>query len=241
MYFNPQDHYFKQAKKEWYKARSAFKLDEIDKKYHIFDNKIKTVMDIGCAPWSRLQYTHDKLSVNAKKMRKGASSAQRAVSSSNVSQDNNVWQNTENDTQSVTEISKKEPYTIVGFDIKDVDLKLPWLYTYNQDIQDTETIKSLIAQHGVTKFDAIISDMAPNTIGFRDIDAMRSIELLRMTLPLYEQFLKEWGKAVIKIFMWPGFDEFVADFKKLVWGKNVKTYKPPAVRKESKEIYIVKY
>lgn len=215
MYFNPQDHYFKQAKKEWYKARSAFKLDEIDKKYHIFDDKTRTVMDIGCAPGSRLQYTYDMLSRNTKKMRQNASSA--------------LWADI------------RESYTIVGFDIKDVDLNLPWVYTYNQDIQDTETIKSLIAQHGVRKFDAIISDMAPNTIGFKDIDAMRSIELLRMTLPLYAQFLREWGKAVIKIFMGPWFDEFVADFKKLVGGKNVKTYKPPAVRKESKEIYIVKY
>jgi 23S rRNA U2552 (ribose-2'-O)-methylase RlmE/FtsJ len=64
------------------------------------------------------------------------------------------------------------------------------VYTYNQDIQDTEKVRELIGQHGVKQFDAIISDMAPNTIGFRDIDAMRSIELLRMTLPLYEHFLK---------------------------------------------------
>ncbi len=216
MYFNPQDHYFKEAKKAWYKARSAFKLDEIDQKFHIFDDKIKTVMDIGCAPGSRLQYSHDILSYNAEKMHsKNASSAQRAD-----------W---------------REPYTIVGFDIKDVDLNLPWVYTYNQDIQDTEAIKAVIAQHGIRKFDAIISDMAPNTIGVKDIDAMRSVELLRMTLPLYEQFLKEGGKAVIKIFMWPWFDEFISDFKKLVGGKNVKTFKPQAVRKESKEIYIVKY
>jgi len=31
-----QDHYFKQAKKEGYVARSAFKLDEIDEKFKLF-------------------------------------------------------------------------------------------------------------------------------------------------------------------------------------------------------------
>ena len=41
--------------------------------------------------------------------------------------------------------------------------------------------------------------------------------------------------------MWPWFEEFIADFKKVVWSKNVKTFKPKAVRKESKEIYIVKF
>lgn len=49
-YFNPQDHYFREAKKHGYKARSAFKLEEIDQKYRIFDAKVKTVLDIGCAP-----------------------------------------------------------------------------------------------------------------------------------------------------------------------------------------------
>jgi 23S rRNA U2552 (ribose-2'-O)-methylase RlmE/FtsJ len=45
-----------------------------------------------------------------------------------------------------------------------VKLDLPYTYTYNQDIQDTAKIKEIIATHGVQKFDAIISDMAPNTI-----------------------------------------------------------------------------
>lgn len=199
MYFNPQDHYFKKAKKQWLVARSAFKLEEIDAKYRIFDKNVKSVMDIGCAPGSWLQYVQQK------------STAHKAQT------------------------------TVIWFDIKDVKLDLPNVFTYNQDIQDTDTIRTIIGSHGIKKFDVIISDMAPNTIGFRDIDAMRSIELLRMTLPLYEQFLKEWGKCVIKIFMGPGFEEFIADFKKVVGSKNVKTFKPQAVRKESKEIYIVKF
>jgi 23S rRNA (uridine2552-2'-O)-methyltransferase len=70
---------------------------------------------------------------------------------------------------------------------------------------------------------------------------MRSVELLRTTLPLYEHFLKPGGKAVIKIFMGPGFEEFLRDFKKIVGSKNVKVYKPAACRKESKETFIVKW
>jgi 23S rRNA (uridine2552-2'-O)-methyltransferase len=54
--FNVQDHYFKQAKKEGYKARSVFKLEEIQNKFHLFDKHTKTIMDIGCAPGSRIQY-----------------------------------------------------------------------------------------------------------------------------------------------------------------------------------------
>jgi len=60
--FNPQDFYFKKAKKEGYKARSVFKLEEIDKKYKFFPkNKPVNVLDIGCAPGSWIQYI-DKVS-----------------------------------------------------------------------------------------------------------------------------------------------------------------------------------
>jgi 23S rRNA U2552 (ribose-2'-O)-methylase RlmE/FtsJ len=43
-------------------------------------------------------------------------------------------------------------------------LDLPNIYTYNQDIQDTDKIRAIIAEHNIKKFDVIISDMAPNTI-----------------------------------------------------------------------------
>ncbi len=54
--FNPQDHYFHKAKQDGYLARSAYKLEEIDKKFGIFWPKKKSVLDIGCAPGSRVQY-----------------------------------------------------------------------------------------------------------------------------------------------------------------------------------------
>jgi 23S rRNA (uridine2552-2'-O)-methyltransferase len=55
MAFNPQDHYFKKAKKEGFLARSAYKLGEIQKKYRILKPNQK-VLDLGCAPgaWSQV-------------------------------------------------------------------------------------------------------------------------------------------------------------------------------------------
>lgn len=61
MKYEFQDHYFNLAKKEWYVARSAYKLQEIDDKFHLFNKETKTVIDIGCAPGSRCQYTDRKL------------------------------------------------------------------------------------------------------------------------------------------------------------------------------------
>jgi len=50
-----KDAFFKKAKKEGYFARSIYKLQEIDKKYHIFKKQDK-VLDLGSSPGSWLQY-----------------------------------------------------------------------------------------------------------------------------------------------------------------------------------------
>lgn len=198
--FNVQDHYFKQAKKEWYKARSAFKLEEIQEKFHLFDKHTKTIMDIGCAPWSWIQYVVNFMNKN-----------------------------------------KITDYKILGVDIQDVNLNLPGVKTYKADIQDVEHIKEILAENKIEKVDVIQSDMAPNTIGVKDVDAMRLFELLEYVKPILKNLLKPDGKFVIKLFMGPWFEEFIKEMKDLFGGKHIKTLKPKSCRKESKEIYIVKF
>jgi 23S rRNA (uridine2552-2'-O)-methyltransferase len=55
MAYNPKDHYFKLAKKEGFLARSAYKLDEIQKKWKLIRPNAK-VLDLGCSPgsWSQI-------------------------------------------------------------------------------------------------------------------------------------------------------------------------------------------
>ena len=50
-----RDHYFLKARKEGYAARSAFKLEEMDRKFRLL-NRGQRVLDLGCAPGSWLQY-----------------------------------------------------------------------------------------------------------------------------------------------------------------------------------------
>src|SRR5262249_40145646 len=55
-----QDHYFKQAKQQGYAARSAFKLEEIDKRQRLLKLGMH-VLDLGCAPGSWTQYAAERV------------------------------------------------------------------------------------------------------------------------------------------------------------------------------------
>jgi 23S rRNA (uridine2552-2'-O)-methyltransferase len=56
----PKDEKYFEAKKRGFVARSALKLEELDKKFKIF-KKDQKVLDLGCAPGSWLQYAAQKV------------------------------------------------------------------------------------------------------------------------------------------------------------------------------------
>lgn len=197
--YDPYDFYFKKAKKTWYKARSIFKLEEIQDKFHIFDKNTKKVLDIWCAPGSWMQYTSNLL----KKL-------------------------------------KVTDFSLLWFDIKEVDVNILGVETFVQDVTDIIKMKEILESKWFEKVDLIQSDMAPNTVWVKNIDAIRSIWLLEETLRLYKEVLKPEWKFAIKVFMWPGFDEFVNDLKKHFGAKHIKVFKPKSCRSESKETYVVK-
>lgn len=63
--FTLHDFYFSKAKAEGFKARSIFKLEEIDQSIKVIKpNSI--VLDLGCAPGSWLQYVAKKLDKNGR-------------------------------------------------------------------------------------------------------------------------------------------------------------------------------
>ncbi len=55
MKYQPQDHYFQKAKQEGYRARSVYKLEAIQDRFHLL-RPGQHVLDLGAAPGSFLQY-----------------------------------------------------------------------------------------------------------------------------------------------------------------------------------------
>ncbi len=60
MSYKIQDHYFKKAKELGFKARSVFKLEEIDQRFKLLKSGMQ-VLDLGAAPGSWSQYTSQKI------------------------------------------------------------------------------------------------------------------------------------------------------------------------------------
>ena len=86
------------------------------------------------------------------------------------------------------------------------------------------------------KVDVIISDMAANTSGNKNLDSYRTGELCLKAMDLAQKILNKNGVFLSKLFMGSIFVEIHKKANK--YFKKVVKYKPLSSKRESKEIYI---
>ena len=183
-----RDIYVRQSKVDGYRARSVYKLIEIDKKFKIFKNGM-FILDIGASPGSWSQYV-SKTIKNSK---------------------------------------------IISIDLKDLSpidngIHIKGDFT-EPDIQ--EKIKENLTK----EFDVVMSDMAVNTTGVKNLDSIQTGELCKEAMIFSKKVISSKGYFISKIFMGSTFNEIVALGKKIF--REVKVFKPLSSRKESKESFIV--
>ena len=183
-----RDIYVRQSKVDGYRARSVYKLMEIDEKFKIFKGGM-SVVDIGAAPGSWSQY--------------------------------------------VSKVVKSGK--IISVDLKEIQ-RIPNIIQIKGDFTEKniqEQIKSFLKKRS----DVVMSDMAINTTGIKNIDAIQTGELCKEAMIFSKDILSEKGYFVSKIFMGSTFNEIVALGKKIF--KEVKVFKPKSSRKDSKESFII--
>ena len=124
---------------------------------------------------------------------------------------------------------------VVGIDLKPVSIQLPaHVRVYKGDIlAPGETLTQKLEQ----RFHAVISDMAPNTTGNKDVDAARSFDLCEAALTLSQEYLVPNGVFLCKIFQGELFQTFSERVKTSFNRQHI--FKPQSSRKASKEIYII--
>ena len=87
------------------------------------------------------------------------------------------------------------------------------------------------------KADLVLSDMAPNTTGHVSTDHIRIMALAEMALAFACEILTPGGAFLAKLFQ-GGAEHDMLNTLKLQF-RNVRHAKPPASRKDSKEMYVV--
>jgi 23S rRNA (uridine2552-2'-O)-methyltransferase len=124
---------------------------------------------------------------------------------------------------------------VVGVDLQPVTQKMPRQVTvFTGDIfNPDEALRQCFEQ----RFQVVISDMAPNTTGNKDVDAARSFNLCEAALGLSETYLHSGGSFVCKIFQGEAFQSFSAMVKSRFNQQRI--FKPQSSRKASKEIYLI--
>ena len=85
--------------------------------------------------------------------------------------------------------------------------------------------------------DLVLSDMAPNITGIKEVDRARYMELLGLTLDLSRRVLRRGGNALIKVFEGGGIKEFRGHCEQFF--KRVAVRKPSASRPQSREYYLL--
>ena len=184
-----RDTYVRQSKIDGYRARSVYKLIEINEKFKIFKSGMG-IIDIGAAPGSWSQY--------------------------------------------VSKIVKNG--TIISVDLKDME-------NINKTIQIKGDFNELDTKIQIKTFlkgkqpDVIMSDMAVNTTGIKNIDSIQTGELCKEAMIFSKDIISKNGFFISKIFMGGTFNEIVALGKKIF--REVKVFKPKSSRKDSKESFII--
>ena len=136
-------------------------------------------------------------------------------------------------TQYLSEKSKGSK--IMSIDLKEVD-KIQDVYHVAGDFLNNKNQK-IIADYFPKKIDLVVSDMAVNTTGNKNLDSIQTGELSLTAMHFAIGILRPKGIFLSKIFMGSTFNEIVENAKKNF--KESKIFKPPSSRKDSKESFII--
>ena len=183
-----RDIYVRKSQVEGYRARSVYKLIEINEKFKIFKNGY-SVIDIGASPGSWSQYV-------AKSVKGGR---------------------------------------LVSIDLKDIE-KIENMIQIKGDFTESDT-QEKIKSYFKSKVNVVLSDMAVNTTGIKNIDAIYTGELCKEAMLFSKDMLTKEGNFIAKLFLGKSFNEIVALAKTIF--KEVKVFKPKSSRKESKESFLI--
>ncbi|MDE2006458.1 MAG: RlmE family RNA methyltransferase [Rhodospirillales bacterium] len=124
---------------------------------------------------------------------------------------------------------------VVGVDLLAID-PIPGARLIQGDFADPEMPARILAALGAAP-DLVLSDMAPNTTGHSATDHIRIVALAELAYDFARSVLVPGGAFVAKVFQGGAERDLLVPLKRDF--AVVRHAKPPASRKESREVYVV--
>ncbi|CCU74375.1 tRNA methyltransferase [Blumeria hordei DH14] len=240
-----RDAYYRLAKEQGWRARSAFKLLQLDEEFDLFKG-VSRVVDLCAAPGSWSQVL-SRVLIQGEKFGRTAwedeeqKSRQELLGIFGTRRINNQ--------NYVTPQSQpRGDIKIVAIDLQPMS-PLQGIKTLRADITHPATLPLLLSaldptyspssnsQHASNPVDLVLSDGAPDVTGLHDLDIYIQSQLLFAALNMALCVLKPGGKFVAKIFRGRNVDLLFAQLK--IFFERVIVAKPRSSRASSIEAFIV--
>lgn len=126
--------------------------------------------------------------------------------------------------------------TVIGLDLLEIE-PLPGVEFIQGDFTESEPLDELLNKLEGKPVNLVISDMAPNLSGMKDIDQPGAMYLCELAVDFAQRVLQPGGSLVIKGFEGAGISDVRDAIRKHF--KQLSNFKPRASRGRSREIYLV--
>lgn len=250
-----RDAYYRLAKEQGWRARSAFKLLQLDEEFNLFEG-VTRVVDLCAAPGSWSQVL-SRVLIKGEKFGRASwddEQARRKMKVLGMLKDMGLKDSEGNEIGEIQdqpamsdELKPRENVKIVAIDLQPMS-PLEGVITIKADITHPSTIPLLLkaldpetfdpssttASHPV---DLVLSDGAPDVTGLHDLDVYVQSQLLWAALNLALCVLRPGGTFIAKIFRAKDVDLLYAQMR-IVFG-DVTVAKPRSSRASSFEAFIV--
>ena len=111
------------------------------------------------------------------------------------------------------------------------------IFFYKKDFNDSDFLDFINDFFKKNKVDIVLSDMAVNTTGNKDLDAIKTNAIALDVVNLSKLILKKKSSLLVKIFSGKDENILIKNAKELF--KDIERIKPDSSRKESREMYLL--
>ncbi|PCI55340.1 MAG: rRNA methyltransferase [Alphaproteobacteria bacterium] len=138
------------------------------------------------------------------------------------------------------QVATQKKCKVIAIDLLEID-EMPDVEFFKMDFMDDDVpdiLKNALNEQSADGLaDAVLSDMAPNTMGHKQTDHLRIMAVVEAAYYFAIEVLKPDGIFIAKVFQGGAQEALLKEMKKNF--KTVKHVKPPASRKGSAEQYVV--